>query len=225
VSTVGNELQKLRGHTKDLISWFNSSTDLVKARLEELPNVGEVNVQRSVPNFSSFPPSSPLIYFQFGTTFETSLWAPRILFRELRRLEVTQIIQGQSLDGSFVLSYEGQFTDDIPIDASATHVKSLLEALDTVTEVDVKRVDKYTGYQWVVSFTGNAGNLPQMVAHDNARSAGVPRWQLCSLLSFRDDKLLASRLFCRNVEVFPRGAAFNQSQRCEPANISAQWSR
>ena len=30
-----------------------------------------------------------------------------------------------------------------------------------------QKLDKYTGYQWVVSYTGNAGNLPLMVAHDN----------------------------------------------------------
>ena len=44
--------------------------------------------------------------------------------------EVTQIVQGQStLDGSFVHAYEGQFTNDIPFDASASHVKGLLEVL------------------------------------------------------------------------------------------------
>jgi hypothetical protein len=63
VSTVGNELSghfplKLRGHTTDRIS-FNSSIDLVKARLEELPSVGEVNVQS---------PSKELAY-QWVVTF------------------------------------------------------------------------------------------------------------------------------------------------------------
>lgn len=63
MSTVGNELSghfplKLRGHTTDRIS-FNSSIDLVKARLEELPNVGEVNVQS---------PSKELAY-QWVVTF------------------------------------------------------------------------------------------------------------------------------------------------------------
>eukprot|EP00970_Alexandrium_tamarense_P002964 scaffold427_cov103-Alexandrium_tamarense.AAC.19 len=81
---------------------------------------------------------------------------------------VTQLVQGDStLDGSLVLSYEGEYTDDMSFDASAREVKSKLEMLSTIAEVDVKRIDKYTGFQWVVSFTGNTGNLPLVVAHDN----------------------------------------------------------
>ena len=50
---VGNELSghfrlRLRGHTSGRIP-FNSSENEMKARLEELPNVGTVDVQRSGP--------------------------------------------------------------------------------------------------------------------------------------------------------------------------------
>ena len=82
--------------------------------------------------------------------------------------DLSQVIQGESaLSGSIVLSYEGEYTDDIMFDASARDIKTKLEALDTINEVNVKRADRFTGYQWKISFTGNAGNLPLIVAHDN----------------------------------------------------------
>ena len=81
---------------------------------------------------------------------------------------ITQVVQGEStLSGSVVLSYEGEYTDDIPFDASARDVKDKLEMLDTVEEVNVRKIDKNTGYQWVVSFTGDAGNLPLVNAHNH----------------------------------------------------------
>ena len=83
--------------------------------------------------------------------------------------DITQVVQGEAtLGGSVVLSYEGEYTDDISFDASAKDIKDKLELIDTIDEVvNVRRLDKYTGYQWVVSFTGNTGNLPLVVAHDN----------------------------------------------------------
>jgi hypothetical protein len=140
-------------------SEFAASSSMLQDELNALPNV---KVRVDTASSASQGDANP---WQFRVTFLEPVGALPLL--ESNDAEVTQIIQGQStLDGSFVLSYEGQFTDDIPFDASASHVESLLEALDTITEVDVKRVDKYTGYQWVVSFTGNAGNLPLLVAHD-----------------------------------------------------------
>jgi hypothetical protein len=87
---------------------------------------------------------------------------------ESNSADISQVIQGDStLVGSIVLSYEGEYTDDIPFDATPKEVKAKLEALDSVNEVDVKRADIFTGYQWKIAFTGNAGNLPLIVAHDN----------------------------------------------------------
>ncbi|KAL9189871.1 hypothetical protein ACHAXT_009546 [Thalassiosira profunda] len=112
-----------------------------------------------------------------GTGEDSDPWRFRVTFLEpvgplplldSDRATIAQIVQGEStLQGSVVLSYEGAYTDDIPFDASPKDIKDELERLDTVEEVNVRRIDKYTGYQWVVSFTGNAGNLPLVVAHDN----------------------------------------------------------
>ena len=112
-----------------------------------------------------------------GTGKESSPWQFRVTFLEpvgpLPLLNsdnayITQEVQGEStLAGSIVLSYEGEYTDDIPFDSSAKSIKDKLEMLNAVEEVNVRRIDKYTGYQWVVSFTGNAGNLPLVVSHNN----------------------------------------------------------
>ena len=78
-SRVGNELSghfrlRLRGHTTRRIP-FNSAVDEMKERLEELPNIGQVDVQMSGPskemayewvitfvsNPGYFPPSSRIV--------------------------------------------------------------------------------------------------------------------------------------------------------------------
>ena len=53
---------------------------------------------------------------------------------------ITQAVQGEStLSGSVVLSYEGEYTDDIPFDASAKDIKDKLELLNTIEEVNVRK--------------------------------------------------------------------------------------
>ncbi|KAL3774885.1 hypothetical protein ACHAW5_007303 [Stephanodiscus triporus] len=112
-----------------------------------------------------------------GTGEEDNPWKFRVTFLEpvgplplLRsdNANIVQEVQGEStLVGSLVLSYEGDYTDDIRFDASAKDIKDKLEMLDSIEEVNVRKYDMYTGYQWVVSFTGHAGNLPLVEAHNN----------------------------------------------------------
>jgi len=52
-------------------------------------------------------------------------------------------------------------------DASAEEVKASLEFLPTIEEVNVQKIDKRTGYEWVISFTKSIGNLPNIVAYSN----------------------------------------------------------
>ena len=141
-------------------SEFTASASLLERELNALPDIKvRVDADRSfIEDGSNFS--------QFKVTFLEPVGSLPLM--ESDHAEVSQVVQGEStLSGSFVLSYEGEYTDDIPFDASAKYVKSTLESLDTIAEVDVKRMDKYTGYQWAVSFTGNAGNLPLLIAHNN----------------------------------------------------------
>ena len=79
---------------------------------------------------------------------------------------VTQLTQGHTtLDGTMVLSYDSEYTDDIAFDASADIIKHRLEALSTIDEVDVHKIDRRTGYEWEVTFTRSVGNCPSIIAH------------------------------------------------------------
>jgi hypothetical protein len=53
-----------------------------------------------------------------------------------------------SATGTFVLSYRGQYTDDLPAGASVAEVTQALEALSTLTAVSVSRVEIGVGYTW-----------------------------------------------------------------------------
>jgi PA14 domain./Fibronectin type III domain./Filamin/ABP280 repeat. len=79
----------------------------------------------------------------------------------------SEFIQGYSpLNGTFVLSYEGYFTNNIPFDSSALNLKSSLECLDSIEEVNVKKHDIKIGYKWEISFTKNMGNLRDLKAYN-----------------------------------------------------------
>ena len=81
---------------------------------------------------------------------------------------VTEISKGLSyIEGSFVLSFEGQFTEDIRFDASSMEVKSALESLSTVEEVDVLRRNTKNGFDWEVSFIKSLGNLDSIDTHQH----------------------------------------------------------
>eukprot|EP00804_Cyclotella_cryptica_P021433 CCRYP_005783-RA/>CCRYP_005783-RA protein AED:0.00 eAED:0.00 QI:831/1/1/1/1/1/3/2372/6166 len=130
---------------------------------DELNNLSNVKVHVDTRVSGSGEADNP---WQFKVTFIEPVGPLPLL--NSGDVEISQVVQGEStLSGSFVISYEGKYSADIPFDATARDVKNKLESLDTITEVNVKRVDKYTGYQWAVSFTGNAGNLPPMIAHNN----------------------------------------------------------
>jgi len=133
----------------------------LEAELNSLPGV-KVLVDTSVGGVTGLE-NNPCV---FRVTFLEPVGPLPLL--NSNKAVITQRVQGKStLQGSVVLSYEGEYTDDIAFDESAKDIKDKLEMLDTIEEVNVRKLDKYTGYQWVVSYTGNAGNLPLMVAHDN----------------------------------------------------------
>jgi hypothetical protein len=78
---------------------------------------------------------------------------------------VSESVKGVTpVTGSFTVFYEGEYTDDIPMDASASTVKSRLEALSTIGTLDVSRDFTVNGFKWTVSFIQNVGNLRMMEA-------------------------------------------------------------
>ena len=79
---------------------------------------------------------------------------------------VAHAVKGNSLSGSFSLSFGGYGTDRIRYDATSAELATALEALPSVTAVDVSASyapDPQGGRQWSVSFIdvlGAGGDLP-----------------------------------------------------------------
>ena len=86
-------------------------------------------------------------------------------------LNVREVTKGlQPLSGSFTLSAAGNtgtqhVTAPIPHDASSVEVKQSLESLYSVGTVDVTRTTNGFGFNWLVTFTSDIGNLPIMHAN------------------------------------------------------------
>ena len=81
-------------------------------------------------------------------------------------VEVAYAVEGNSISGSFALSLGGYQTELIPYDAEATDVAAALEALPSVTAVDVTAPglpNVQGGRQWTVTFfsaLGAGGDIP-----------------------------------------------------------------
>ena len=174
-SQVGNELfghfrLKLRGHTTDRIP-FNSSVDEIKARLEALPNVGEVDVQMSGPtkemsyNWMITFLSNPG-YFPQSTRNVDLLEAINELSTSVESdssasISVETISDGdERLQGEFKLSYNNGYSIETtrPLQSfiSADELKSELEALPNIGIVTVVRSASLVGYEWDIEFTSCA---------------------------------------------------------------------
>ena len=84
-----------------------------------------------------------------GTGQEGSPWKFRITFLELvgplplltsdNAIIVQEVQGGSTLAGSVVLSYEGEYSDNIQFDASAKDIKDKLEMLSTIEEVNIRK--------------------------------------------------------------------------------------
>lgn len=92
-------------------------------------------------------------------------------------IKVAYAVKGNSLSGSLTVSFGGYETEPIRHDAEASKVAAALEALPSVTAVDVSRpyaADAQGGLHWEVTFfdaTGAGGDLPLMKADGQALDA------------------------------------------------------
>jgi len=134
---------------------------VLKIELESVASVLNLNINPVV--FGNGTDENPWIY---SVTFREPLGPLPLLHSD--KAIVKQITQGKStLQGSLVLAYNDEYSRDILFDASAEEVKASLEFLPTIEEVNVQKIDKRTGYEWVISFTKSIGNLPNIVAYSN----------------------------------------------------------
>ncbi|KAH8074000.1 hypothetical protein JL721_2556 [Aureococcus anophagefferens] len=159
-----------RGHTTEPIE-FNAAASTMKARLEALPNVGNVDVLRSAPgsrrgrvdrlavsNPGYFPPNSRNLALLVPDTSD--------LEGTGASCEVKERLQGsEPLKGAFQLmfcnstradGYAGSVAvhDLLENDLEAPQFEAILEDLDHVGDVDVSRVTNSDGYTWYITFGG-----------------------------------------------------------------------
>lgn len=153
----------------------------IQAKLEALPNMQalgiSVHCQRPTGlsseggrewrvTFNGAPASLPIMQATSDLlTGETG---------ETPSVEVAYAEKGNSLSGSFTLSLGGYQTDRIPYDAGAADVATALEALPSVTAVDVATphpINAQGGQQWTVTFfdaLGAGGDIPLLEAGGQA---------------------------------------------------------
>ena len=72
------------------------------------------------------------------------------------------------LSGTFHVGYSGSLTPPLDAEISAAGMKSALENLDTISQVDVSRFTNRYGYDWRVTFLGELGDLDDMYVNDAA---------------------------------------------------------
>jgi len=138
---------------------FDASNETVKAALEALPSIDQVNVRREDLGTGH----------RWEVTFTKALGNLPELVAHMHRYEEQHVrtLGGDPtpLGGSFSLRYGGAATAALPHDASADAVKGALEALPTVDHVDVNRdVYNFGQYRWRVTFRSEVGDLPMLVA-------------------------------------------------------------
>ena len=206
-SQVGNELSgsfrlRLRGHTTGEIP-FNSSVDLIKKRLEELPNIGRVRVERTGPSqelefswtvtFESnpgyFPPSARNVDILEGiSNMETSVPADNS-----GAISISSTREGDDrLSGTFELSYNdgSAVATTRPLESfiSAEDLKAELERLPNIGHVAVTRSQSLVGYEWNIEFVScsdvcNEGDLLLLEATDiDLQGCGGPALDVLELI-------------------------------------------
>ncbi|POM77798.1 Hypothetical protein PHPALM_4759, partial [Phytophthora palmivora] len=82
------------------------------------------------------------------------------------------------LGGVFALEFEGQRTGYMPFDVSGTAMKTQLETLSTIGNVNVVRStipDPNNGYTWTVSFLDNLGDLSPLQPDSLALTGTAPQ--------------------------------------------------
>lgn len=126
---------------------YDASAQFMKHALETLSTIEEVNVQKR----------SMKTGFQWDISFTGNLGNMQNIRSINSRFEVQKIsTQGGNptpLGGSFFLEYNGESTSKMPFDASSNLMKASLEALSSISRVDVQVFQLNNGQrEWFITF-------------------------------------------------------------------------
>ena len=157
---------------------FQGDVDLIQSELSKLNTVGLVSVTADdiVPDaagqcrwhvtFESNAGDLPAI--QVAPSGSTDFSHTAALNSGDTVTVSDDVVQGTSvpMSGDFSLSFNGEMTGYLPYDASADSMKYSLEGLASIGKIDVERhgPDVNDCYTWDVTFVGDVGPQPSLVA-------------------------------------------------------------
>lgn len=159
---------------------FDANAVTVKAALEAMAWVGTVQVVQSGPSAQMGYTWTITFLDYFGDV--PILMVTSSLVGTGANIQVREVRKGNSIAGTFTLSYMGSITTPIVWNAKATAVNSIsdgssmqekLEALDIIGPITVERstMDREGGMTWRITFLDNnlnPGDLPLLQASSSA---------------------------------------------------------
>ena len=142
----------------------------IQAKLEDLPSLQTLGItvfcQRPASLSSEGGREWRVTFLNAPASLPTMQAVGDSLTGVAPSVEVAYAVKGNSLSGGFTLSLGGYRTETIPYDATAADLAAALEALPSVTAVDITASyppDPQGGRQWSVTFIdalGQGGDLP-----------------------------------------------------------------
>ncbi|KDO30965.1 hypothetical protein SPRG_04153 [Saprolegnia parasitica CBS 223.65] len=167
VTTIGGTFNVAFMGSPSVQISVSASAAAMTTALQSLTNLGTVTVTTASADANG---SSGLItWFITFTGLVGNVQALQVTSMALTGTSATvyvnEVVRGTSpLTGSFVVNFGGATTPNIPYAASASVMKTALEAMPTIHEVDVQVANVGTGFRWTISFTKNLGSLPLLQA-------------------------------------------------------------
>lgn len=121
--------------------------------------------------------------YTYSVTFPLSMKNPPQLEIFLSDIPVTvqTIENGNLIDGTFRLGFEGETSENINFNADAAEMQGKLEALSSIGSVNVFRgaADDQNGFSWEIEFTSdfNGGDLSNINIYDETIMTTNPSGQ------------------------------------------------
>ena len=151
----------------------HGSSSSVSEILGAMPNmISDPIVTKSSPN--------PDGGHTYSITFPPSMQDPPELEPYLSDIPlfISTIENGNVLGGFFQLEFGGETTSPIPYDADESHLQQILEELNSIEKVSIRRSNSNAqqGYSWSVQFISdkNGGNLEDLIIHPEGLTTSNP---------------------------------------------------
>ena len=157
---------------------YQATAAEVKAELEKFPNVGTVNVVRSLADEEGGFVWTVSFADESGDLNEMTCVTDNFHTNSVisdAPCGVSTVSDGNQLGGTFILSLGAEETSALAHSATASQVQTALQAFNSIAAVAVTRgaADTQLGYSWTISFTSNVGDVPLMESINSLTGTGA----------------------------------------------------